>query len=120
MPSVVIKWVDAIRVSTEVSLTYDVTFIIEMIEAALEPLEDFPRDLSQYTGDLPSSVDIDLESDEGATIQTSSLEALPSLIGQLYKLTTQPSTLGAADEIRALSTILANNLPSHNRASAFE
>jgi len=49
MPSVVIKWVDAIRVSTHVNLTYDVNFIIEMIQSALEPLADFPRDLSNYT-----------------------------------------------------------------------
>jgi hypothetical protein len=77
MPSVVTKWVDAIRVSTEVNLTYDVNFIIEMIQSALEPLEDFPRDLSNYTGDLPSSVNIDLDSEDGSTVQTSSLDQLP-------------------------------------------
>ena len=77
MPSVVTKWVDAIRVSTEVSLTYDVNFIIEMIQSALEPLEDFPRDLSNYTGDLPSSVNIDLDSKDSPTVQTSSLDQLP-------------------------------------------
>ena len=77
MPSVVTKWVDAIRVSTEVSLTYDVNFIIEMIQSALEPLQDFPRDLSNYTGDLPSSVNIDLDAENGSTVQTSSLNQLP-------------------------------------------
>jgi hypothetical protein len=46
MPSVVVKWVDAIRISTEVRLTYDVNFIIEMLESVLEPLEDFPGDIS--------------------------------------------------------------------------
>jgi hypothetical protein len=53
MPSVMVKWVDAIRVSTHVSLTYDVDFIIEMIESALEPLQDFPRDLFEYSGNQP-------------------------------------------------------------------
>lgn len=77
MPSVMVKWVDAIRVSTHVSLKYDVNFIIEMIESALEPLEDFPRNLSEYTGDLPSSVDINLDMEDGATVQTSSLDQLP-------------------------------------------
>ncbi|MEI6711921.1 MAG: hypothetical protein WCK88_07280 [bacterium] len=78
MPSVVIKWVDAIRVSTHVKLTYDVNFIIDMIRSALQPLSNFPRDLSNYTGKLPSSVNINLNSQSnGSHVQTSALQGLP-------------------------------------------
>ncbi len=80
MPSVTMKWIDAIRVSTHVELTYDVTFIIDMIRSALEPLSDFPRDISSYTGDLPSSVNINLDSENGSPVQTSSVEQLPGLV----------------------------------------
>jgi hypothetical protein len=45
MPSVVIKWIDAIRVSTHVELRYDADFIVETIRSALEPLTNFQRDL---------------------------------------------------------------------------
>lgn len=61
MPSVSMKWVDAIRVSTHVQLKYDVDFIIEMIRSALEPLANFPGDLSSKSGDIPSTVNFDLD-----------------------------------------------------------
>lgn len=108
IPSVVIKWIDAIRVSTHVELTYDVDYIIEMIQSALEPLEDFPRDLSEYTWDLPSSVDINLDAEEGSTVQTSALNTLPWLIGQLYEQTMNPKNADTSHELQALDQILAD------------
>ncbi len=121
MPSVAMKWVDAIRVSTHVELTYDVDFIIEMIQSALEPLSDFPRDLSNYTGDIPSSVNIDLDSENGSTVQTSSLNQLPGLIGQLYEQTLHPqNSKNPSQEIQALSKILASHLPTKNTPPTFE
>jgi len=120
MPSVMVKWVDAIRVSTHVSLKYDLNFIIEMIESALEPLEDFPRNLSEYTGDLPSSVDINLDMEDGATVQTSSLDQLPWLIGQLYEQAIRPQNANTSHEIQALSKILASHLPDTTWSSAYE
>jgi hypothetical protein len=120
MPSVVIKWVDAIRVSTEVNLTYDVNFIIEMIQSILEPLADFPRDLSNYTGDLPSSVDINLDADNGDTVQTGSLNSLPWLIGQLYEETTRPHNAQITHEIAAISKLLSRHLPSQVPNTEYE
>jgi len=80
MPSVALKWIDAIRVSTHVELTYDADFIVETIRSALEPLTNFPRNLSEYMGNVPSSVDINLSQEDGVRVQTSSLDELPALI----------------------------------------
>lgn len=45
MPSVTTEFIDTIRVATHIKLTYDVDFVTDMIESALEPFTNFPRDL---------------------------------------------------------------------------
>lgn len=111
MPSVAIKWIDAIRVSTHVELKYDVDFIVEAIRSALEPLTNFPRNLSEYTGDIPSSVDFNLSQD-GVRVQTSSLDGLPELIGQLYEQTIHPQDANISTEQNTLTRLLAQIAPS--------
>lgn len=107
MPSVAVKWIDAIRVATHVRLTYDADFIVEAVRSALEPLTNFPKNLSEYTGTLPSSVNFDLSQEEGIRVQTSSLDELPVLIGQLYEQAANPRDAHLIPEQNALGRLLA-------------
>ncbi len=106
MPSVAVKWIDAIRVSTHVRLKYNADFIVEAIRSALQPLTNFPRNLSEYTGKIPSTVHINLNQGSGVHVQTSSLDALPALIGQLYEETTHPRDAIISTEQNALGRLL--------------
>ncbi len=45
MPTVTTEFIDTIRVATHIKLEYDVDFVTDMIESALEPFTNFPRDL---------------------------------------------------------------------------
>lgn len=112
MPSVAMKWVDAIRVSTHVKLKYDVDFIVEAIRSALEPLTNFPRNLSEYTGNTPSSVNFNLSQENGLRVQTSSLDGLPELIGQLYEQTINPQDADISVEQNTLTRLLSQIDPS--------
>lgn len=114
MPSVAVKWIDAIRVSSHVKLTYDIDFIIEMIRSALQPLADFPRDLSFPTDKIPSSVDIDLDNKDSSIIQTSSIEDLPTLIGRLYQETLNPKMVDLNKEITSLNKIADTTVVTRN------
>jgi hypothetical protein len=66
-------------------------------------------------------VNIDLDSENGSTVQTSSLNQLPGLIGQLYEQTLHPqNSKNPSQEIQALSKILASHLPTKNTPPTFE
>lgn len=76
-PSIVFEWIDTIRVATHVKLEYDVTFVTDMIREVLEPLTEFPKNLSRFEGN--SSVDIDLDADE-VKVEVSVADELPQLL----------------------------------------
>lgn len=80
MPQVSMQWIDAIRVSTHVDLQYDVDTIVRVVESALEPLTQFPRDFSNLGKDIPSTVGIDINPDSGVTVETANLSDVPRMI----------------------------------------
>jgi hypothetical protein len=47
MPSVTTEFIDTIRVATHIKLEYDVDFVTDMIESALEPFTDFPKNFDR-------------------------------------------------------------------------
>ena len=87
MPTVTAEFVDTIRVATHIKLEYDVDFVTDMIESALEPFTNFPRDLQSLWVDTTSSVHIDINPDDGVQVQTSALDPvheLPRLLTELF------------------------------------
>lgn len=93
MPTVTTEWIDAIRVATHVKLEYDVDYITDTIRSALEPFTNFPRNLGGlFESSSSSTVDFNLNPDTGIEVDTtSSLQELPTLLGQLYNSDIAPS-----------------------------
>lgn len=116
------EWLDAIRVSTHVNLRYDIDYITEMLRSALEPFNNFPRNLDALTGgDGTPTVDFYINPEDGVRVDTTAgIQELPALIASLYSPDIAPSVsaleaqqklaaldLGTPSQTQKLANILA-------------